>query len=67
MSEHQDEIDRLEGEIEERRGRVRDLKARPMGTAEARRLAKESPHEFNQRFEACQRAGRSPFKADEKE
>jgi len=56
-----DDVLQLEAEIEARQARIRALKSKPMTSAEAGRLAKEDPTEFNRRFEAAKEAGRNPI------
>jgi hypothetical protein len=53
-----DDIAALEGELEEKQQRLRDLKSQPMTPEEAQRLAREEPDEFNRRYDAALRAGR---------
>lgn len=56
-----DDVLQLEAEIEARQARIRALKSKPMTSAEAGRLAKEDPAEFNRRFEAAKQAGKNPI------
>lgn len=63
---HRDEQADLEAEILERQERLRDLRTSPMTSAEASELARSDPDAFNERFEACQRAGRPAITKEEK-
>lgn len=62
---HVDEVQELESEIAERQQRLDDLRTSPMTPEEASQLAKSDPISFNERFDACRRAGRNPIKKGE--
>ncbi len=61
------DLEQLEAEVAEKQQELQDARTAPMSPGEATEMARSDPHRFNERWDACRRAGKNPIAPSTKE